>query len=113
MINLKSQNSILGIIALAIVSVGSFLLFGIIGLRTILGTIILFLLPSYMIFDSFNFTGEEKAFFSFFAAIAIIPSLVYWIGFVIPFRISIFAVFVLLLAVGYIIKKSIKKPAIS
>ena len=43
---------------------------------------------------------EEKPVLSFFTGIVIIPSLVYWLAFVLPFRASIYVVTGSLLAVG-------------
>ena len=102
---MKSENSILAGIILIFVVLCSFAVFGLIGLRTVLGIIILIFLPFYFLFESFDLSKEEKFFFSFFVSIMLFPSLVYWLGFIVPFRISIFVIFILLLVAGYLLKK--------
>lgn len=110
---LKSENGVLIGIAFLLVSLGAFLALGFTGLRTAAGMLIVFFLPFYLIFDNFNLGQEEKIAFSFFTGITVFPSLAYWLGFVLPFKISIFAVFILLLAVGYLSKKFIGKGHVS
>jgi len=60
------------------------------------------LLQVAIVFITFFFVlkDEEKLALSFFAGIVIIPSLVYWLAFVLPFRASIYVVTGSLLAVG-------------
>ena len=102
---LKSENSAVIGIVLALISLSAFLVFGFAGFRTILGIILLMFLPFYLVFDAFSLSQPEKAAFSFFTSIMIYPSLVYWLGFVVPFKISIFAVFAALLIAAYAMKK--------
>ena len=109
---LKYENWILAGTVLAFVSLDSFLLFGLMGLRTVLGFILTFF-PFYMIFDNFELSDEEKMFFCFFTGITTFSSLVYWLGFIVPFRMSILAVFAFLLIVSYMLKKLIKKKTTS
>lgn len=109
MLELKSENKILFGIALILVISGSFAIFGFAGLRTILGIIIIMFLPFYLIFDNFNISQGEKIVFAFFASIVLFPSLVYWLGFVVSFRLSIFIIFVMLLLMAYLFKKFYKK----
>ena len=81
---------------------------GFIGLRTVLGILIIIFLPFYLIFDNFNLSQEEKISFSFFVGIMMFPSLAYLLGFIVPFKISIFVTFVSLLILGYLLKKYLK-----
>lgn len=87
-------------------------MFGFIGFRTLLGIIIIFL-PFYFIFKNFDLSQSEKFVFSFFVSIALFPSLVYSLGFVVPFRISIFVVFIILILVAILIRKFLKKKSFS
>src|SRR3989338_1564498 len=106
---LKSESTALLGIVLIFIILGSFIILGFTGLRTILGMIIIVFLPFYLIFHSFNLSQGEKVLFSFFIGIMLFPSLVYWLGFIMPFKISIFIVFLVLLITAYLIKKFLKK----
>lgn len=106
---LKSENNIFLGIALILVVLGFFITLGVAGLRTALGFIILVFAPFYIIFSNFSLSNSEKAVFSFFAAITLFPSLVYWLGFVISFRLSIFIVSALLLLAAFAVKKLAKR----
>ena len=105
---LKSENNVLFGIALLLIISGSFAILGFTGLRTILGIIIIMFLPFYLIFDNFSIEQREKILFSFFVSIILFPSLVYWLGFIVPFKISIFVIFIALLVAAYAIKKIFK-----
>ncbi|MBS3105497.1 hypothetical protein J4234_04525 [Candidatus Woesearchaeota archaeon] len=106
---LKSENNILFGIALLLVILVSFAMLGLAGLRTMLGIIIVMFLPFYLILDNLGMEQREKIFFSFFISIILFPSLVYWLGFVAPFKISIFVIFAALLIAAYTIKKFSKR----
>ena len=113
MLSLKSENKILIGIVAVFISVASFILLGFTGLRTILGIAVFFFWPFYMIFNNLNLREDEKIIFSFFAGITFLPSLVYWIGFVVPFRIGIIVVFAVLLVVAFLIGRFCRKVAVS
>ena len=85
-----------------------FLLFGIAGLRVALG--ILFIsLPFYLIANNFDLGEGEKFVLSFVFGITVFPSLVYLLGLLISFRVSIFIVFAVLMIVAFLAKKFRKK----
>ena len=109
MMEFKSENSIFYAIALILIILGFYAMLGFAGVRTILGIIIIMFLPFYLIFNNFNLSQNEMIIFSFFASITLFPSFVYWLGFVVPFRISIFIVFAALLVVAHLVKKFWKK----
>ena len=102
---LKYENSVLLGIILLVISLFSFLILGFTGLRTILAVIIAMFLPFYLILNNFDLTQSEKFAFSFFIGIMLLPSLVYWLGFIVPFRISVFVTLVILILTAYAIKK--------
>ena len=106
---LKYENSVLLGIILLVISLFSFLILGFTGLRTILAVIIAMFLPFYLILNNFDLTQSEKFAFSFFIGIMLLPSLVYWLGFIVPFRISVFVTLVILILTAYAIKKFHKK----
>ncbi len=81
------------------------------GMMTILGVMLLFILPFYMILDNFELDKDEKIVFAFFIGIGIFPAISYWLGMLISFRIAIFVTFALLVATSFIIKKFKKRQA--
>lgn len=106
---LRSEKTILLGAILGSASIAAALLFGFAGFRTIIG-IILISLPFYLFFGSFGLSSDEKIVFSFFTAISIFPSMAYWLGFVVPFRLSVALVFVLLMIGHFALRKFRKKP---
>ena len=97
--NLKSNESreliVFLSIALVIVLIFSFVLFGITGARVVLGVIFISL-PFYLILNKFELAESEKYVFSALLALTIFPSLVYLLGLIISFRIAIVIIFVLI-----------------
>ncbi len=89
---------------LALILSGSFAISGFTGLKAIAGLTALVFLPFYLIFRIFNLSRAEKIIFSFFAGIIIFPSLAYWLGFILPFRISILAVSAALSILAYALR---------
>jgi hypothetical protein len=79
------------------------------GLKTGLALVILYFFPMYLIMDLLNLTQGEKVVFAFFLSLGIYPSLVYWLGFLVPFSVSIFLSFILLLLAWFIIKNTKKQ----
>lgn len=100
-------------VVLALIIAGSFFILGFSGLRAALGIIILFFVPFYLIFSNFDLSQQEKIIFSFFAGISLYPSLVYWLGFLLPLRISILAVFIILSLSAYLISRLCKRSSSS
>jgi len=78
-------------------------------MMSVLGIILLFIVPIYFILDNFDLGQDEKIVFSFFLGVGIFPSLVYWLGLFISFRLSIFIAFVVLIVVGLLVRKFYKK----
>ena len=107
----KSENNVLLGIMLVLIVLSSYLMLGLAGARTVLGMMIVVFLPFYLIFNNFNLSQAEKITFSFFVSIAIYPSLAYWLGFIVPFRISVLAVFILLIILSFALKKFRKKSS--
>lgn len=99
----------MGAIVLGMLAVFSALALGYAGFRTIIGTIIIILLPFYLLFSNFNISKGEKLIFSIFAAIAIFPSLVYWAGFILPFRAALLGAFAAILLASFAFKIYFRK----
>ena len=86
----------------------SYALFGMAGLRVALG-IVFVSLPFYFILNNFDFGQGEKFVFSLVFGITIFPSLVYALGFLVSFKISIVIIFILLIVVALTVRKLKKK----
>jgi len=104
----KENMAFIGIIA-ALVLVFFFYILGASGLMSALGIILIFVLPTYFILNNFSLDNDEKIVFSFFIGVGIFPSIAYWLGTFISFKIAIFTTFILLLILGFLIKKFYKK----
>lgn len=86
----------------------SFFLFGIVGIRIVVG-IILVLFPFYLILNNFQFEKGEKFVFSLLMGLTLFSSLVYILGLLISFRISILITFIALIILSCLIKLSKSK----
>ena len=98
----------IGIIVVVILVFFYFIL-GFSGMMAALGIILLFIVPFYLILDNFNLGQDEKIIFSFFIGVGIFPAIVYWLGMIISFRLAILITFVVLIVVGYLVRKVRKK----
>ncbi|MCP3682779.1 MAG: hypothetical protein GY861_08830 [bacterium] len=73
--------------------------------RTVLAFYLVFILPVYSILSNFDLGRDEKFFFSLFIGLGLFPLAVYYLNMIIPsFKISIIASFVILVAIGFVLK---------
>ena len=105
----KIENFKLIAISIIIVLIFFYFILGFSGMMAVLGIILLFIVPSYLILDNFDLEQDEKLIFSFFIGVGLFPAITYWLGLLISFRVSIFITFILLVVVAYLIKKFYKK----
>jgi|SRR3989344_2082076 len=91
-------------IVIALILVFFYFILGISGAMSALGIMLFFTVPSYIILGNFDLSHEEKIVFAFFIGVGIFPSIVYWLGMFISFKIAIFITFVLLVAAGFTAK---------
>jgi len=94
-----------GILALILIALFSFIFFGFTGFKVIIGFILLFFLPFYLILDNFKLEMGEKIIFSFFIGAIMFPALVYLLGRLMSVRISIWVSFVMFVLVGLLMRK--------
>jgi len=107
--NLKIENpGLIGII-IVVILLFFYIILGFSGMMAVLGHILLFIVPIYLILNNFDLGQDEKIVFSFFLGVGIFPSLVYWPATIISFRLSIIISFVVLLITAYLFKKYYKK----
>ena len=104
----------MGIIVLIILAFFYYIL-GFSGMMASLGIMLLFIFPIYLILDNLELDQDEKLIYSFFIGVGVFPSITYWLGIFISFRISIFITFAVLVAVGFAARKyldsKVKKAA--
>jgi hypothetical protein len=100
---LKENSSVL---TLSIIIPAIFLtwLFGVTGLRIVLGSIFV-TIPFYLILNNFGFKEGEKYVFSWLLGISLFPAFVYLISLLLSFTLSLIATFVLLILVSLLIDK--------
>ncbi|MEA2038034.1 MAG: hypothetical protein U9O94_11100 [Nanoarchaeota archaeon] len=96
-------------IILVLIALFSFIFLGFIGFKVIFGMILVFFLPFYLILNNFSLSRSEKIIFAFFIGVGIFPSITYWLGVIISFRLAIAISFILLLLTAFLIKKFLKK----
>ena len=87
------------------------LLFGMVGFRFSAGVLILYFIPFYLLLSSAALGNSEKIVFGLFLSFVFIPSIAYWAGFVIPFRLAIGLAFILVLALALFLR--FRKQAVS
>ena len=104
----KENMAFIGIL-IAVILIFFFYILGFSGAMSALGIILIFVLPTYFILNNFKLDNDEKIVFSFFIGVGIFPSIAYWIGTFISFKLSIFITFLILLGVGFLVKKFRKK----
>lgn len=106
--NLKDKESrelaIFSSIILSIILIFSYVLFGITGIRIVIG-VILTSLPFYLILNNFELVESEKFVFSVLLGLTIFPSLAYLLGLVVSFRIAIAVAFIVFIIIAFTLRK--------
>lgn len=95
--------------AAALVLAFFYFILGFSGMMTVLGIMLFFMLPFYLILDNFDLEQDEKITLSFFIGVGVFPAIAYWLGMLISFRIAIFVTFAILVAASFTIKNLRKK----
>jgi hypothetical protein len=101
--NSKGFTLVLSATALAFL-IFSFALFGIAGARAVFGLMIASL-PFYIILGCFNIARGEKTVFSILLGLTLFPSLAYFLGFMVSFRIAIAMAFIVFIGMSVALKK--------
>jgi apolipoprotein N-acyltransferase len=96
-------------ISIAVILVFFYFILGFSAMMSVLGIILLFIVPMYLILDNFELGQDEKIVFSFFLGVGIFPAITYWLGMIISFRISILITFVVLVGAGFLVRKFLKR----
>jgi len=104
----KEDLGFIGIVV-AIVLIFFYIILGFSGMMSALGIILLFIVPTYLILDNFDLRQDEKIVFSFFIGVGVFPSIVYWLGLFISLKIAIFISFIVLVAIGFLVGKFLKR----
>jgi len=101
----KIENIVFIAIIVIIILAFFYFILGFSGMMTVLGIILLFIVPVYFILNNFDLKQDEQIVFSFFLGVGIFPAITYWLAIFISLRISIFITFILLIVVGISIGK--------
>ena len=96
-------------IILAIILAFFYLILGLGGMMAVLGIVLFFIAPFYLILNNFELGQDEKLMFSFLIGVGLFPSLVYWLGLFISFRVSIFITFAIYIIAAYLFSKFLRK----
>lgn len=105
--DLKELVAFLSIILLAML-IFSFVLFGLTGVRVVLGLIFISV-PFYFMLNNFKLNDGEKFVFSILLGLTIFPSLVYLFGLVVSFRLGILIAFIAFICIAIAGKYKSKK----
>ena len=90
--------------AAAAVAILFTLLFGITGLLSFVGFVLVFLIPSYVILDNFDIDFYENIIFSIFIGLGVFPTIVYGLGFLVGIRLAIIITFSIMLSAGLLVR---------
>ncbi|MBW2981191.1 hypothetical protein KY360_07280 [Candidatus Woesearchaeota archaeon] len=105
MTKIKLKKSHIGFFLLLLIFLFSIHLFGLTGLRTVLGFFIVLILPTYLIMKNINIEDDERIFFSFFLGLIYFPLVTWYTNRIVPsLRISIIVTLVLLIIIGIYLK---------
>ena len=94
----------MGIIVLIILAF-FYMILGASGMMAVLGIVLFFVVPFYLMLNNFELEQDEKLVFSFLIGVGLFPSLVYWLGIFISFKVSIFITFAIYIIVAYLFSK--------
>ena len=97
------------LLLLVVIGIFAAMRFGITGVRTILGIVVAFIVPVYLLLDYFDLKEDERIFFSLFVGIGIVPLIVWVVNRVIySLKLSLVITVIVLIVAGLYLK-SIKK----
>ncbi len=106
MVKLKLGKKEVIIIISSMILLFFYSLFGITGIRFVIGFSLIFFFPTYLILSFFKIETEEKIILSIFLGMIIFPSITYGLGLLISLRLSILITFITLVLIGFLLKKS-------
>jgi len=102
--NESKESMVFLLITVLITLVFSYILFGVTGIRVVLGVIFISS-PFYLMLNNFELTEGEKFVFSILFGLTLFSALVYLLGLVISFRIAIIATFLVFIIAAFLIRK--------
>ena len=100
----------IGIILMVILAF-FYIILGLSGMMAILGIMLFFVVPFYLMLNNLELGQDEKLILSFLIGAGLFPSLAYWLGLFISFKISIFIAFAVLVAAGFAARKYLDSKA--
>jgi len=110
--SLRIRKREISIICMAAVLLVGWLLFGITGVRLIIGMLLLFVLPFYLILGYFELDTMERLFLGFFLGFGLVPIIIFYMNKIISsLKVSTLVTFLVLLAVGLFLKYGLAKTS--
>tara|TARA_Y100000310_G_scaffold286880_1_gene311403 strand:+ start:2170 stop:2487 length:318 start_codon:yes stop_codon:yes gene_type:complete len=97
------------LVCLVVVALVSLLTLGVVGLRTVVGMLLVLVVPVYFILSSFVSDDLERVVFSLFLGVGLVPALIYWPATVVSLKITVVVVALVLVAIGFWLKKKRSK----
>lgn len=95
------QNWVIAAVILVIIFLFFGFVYGIIGIRLIIGIFVLYFTPFYFILRNFDLGIEEKILFSLFIGIGVVPIMIYYVSRIVgSLRSSIITSFVLIILIA-------------
>ncbi|MBL7056612.1 hypothetical protein ISS07_06890 [Candidatus Woesearchaeota archaeon] len=101
----KNEKLFFGITILIFTIIFFYVILGIAGSISILAIVLFFIFPTYTFLNNFKIDFDEKIILSFFIGIGIFPSITYWLGIVISFKLAIVTTLILILIISYLVGK--------
>ena len=80
--------------------------FGFTGFRTLALIVLIYFVPIHMIMSKFALTPGEIVMFSFALSAAIVPTITYYIGFLVGMKWAIWVGFIILLIIAFLVNKN-------
>jgi|TARA_B100001971_G_C18236816_1_gene567857 hypothetical protein len=100
---MKYRDMMLGCVFM--VALVSLLTLGVVGLRTVVGMLLVMVVPVYFILSSFVSDDLERIVFSLFLGVGLVPALIYWPATVVSLKLTVVVVALVLVAVGFWLKR--------
>jgi hypothetical protein len=100
---MKYRDMMLGCVFM--VALVSLLTLGVVGLRTVVGMLLVMVVPVYFILSSFVSDDLERIVFSLFLGVGLVPALIYWPATVVSLKLTVVVVALVLVAIGFWLKR--------
>jgi uncharacterized membrane protein len=112
--NLKLNRKYVGVAAALVILVAVGIMSGFTAVRVLVGMVVIYFVPSYLILRNFELDEDEKIFLSFFLGFGLFPIVVFFLNRIIPsLLVSVVVTFVVSVAAGVLLGFAKKKKLVS